>query len=539
MRLSILVLFAFSLFSANIKAPLDRVTVYPSSAKVTRQARIDVPAAGEHSFTIEGIPISADPASIRLKGSSTSDMIFGGIDMKPIYTEPDTGRMAEIRERLKVIDDEIAALSQKRSALDIQRQYLSNIGVIAAQGGTEQLRQANVDPVSYEKTLDFLDRGLMSIADRTVQFGIDERGLREEKTRLERELSALGGRKTRGYDATFTVKANQAGKADIEVSYIVSGAQWTPSYDLRFEVEEGIIDVTYYGIVRQNTGEKWSNVKVTLSTSSPQRGAAAPELSPWYLDVFEGYYGKGQAAPAPMLSRAKEAVVIFDEEAEMDDFAAMPNEIWTETADVTGSGTVEFVIPGRATVDEDFSTKKLTVSTFDLEAEESYITVPKLSTFAYLNAKFTNTTDFPMLSGEAGIFQGQTYMGKRSIPYISTGEELDLSMGIVEAIKVERKRIEDFREKAGLFGGKRRLNFGWETEITNNLPREIEIQVKDQIPVPRDERIDIKDIETVPEKESNRQGMIDWKFKLQKGEKKTAKLIFTVEYPDDVDVSGI
>ena len=172
--------------AGDIKAGIDRVTVFPGLAQVTRTARITIPAKGEHTFTVRGIPQSADPSSIRLKGMASGAMKFGGIDMTPVYEEPDTGRIAEITERIKIIDDRLNALAQKRSALDIQKNYLASIGNIASQGATRELQAGKVDPLAYQKTLEFLDSGLMGIADRTVQFGIDERELRDEKSRLSK-----------------------------------------------------------------------------------------------------------------------------------------------------------------------------------------------------------------------------------------------------------------------------------------------------------------------------------------------------------------
>lgn len=41
------------------------------------------------------------------------------------------------------------------------------------------------------------------------------------------------------------------------VSYVVSNASWTPRYDLRVSSSERTMQVTYFGMVQQNTGEDW------------------------------------------------------------------------------------------------------------------------------------------------------------------------------------------------------------------------------------------------------------------------------------------
>ena len=41
------------------------------------------------------------------------------------------------------------------------------------------------------------------------------------------------------------------------VSYVVSNASWTPKYDLRVSSAETTMEVSYFGMVQQNTGEDW------------------------------------------------------------------------------------------------------------------------------------------------------------------------------------------------------------------------------------------------------------------------------------------
>jgi hypothetical protein len=41
------------------------------------------------------------------------------------------------------------------------------------------------------------------------------------------------------------------------VSYVVSNASWTPKYDLRVSSAERTMQVKYFGMVKQNTGEDW------------------------------------------------------------------------------------------------------------------------------------------------------------------------------------------------------------------------------------------------------------------------------------------
>src|SRR6202020_1503832 len=93
-----------------------------------------------------------------------------------------------------------------------------------------------------------------------------------------------------GYaEVLATVDAAAAVRAEVELSYHVSGAFWRPLYDLTLDGER--LSVSYLAEVTQQTGEDWPAVPLVLSTSRRQGQQGLPELSPWYI---------GRARPVPV-----------------------------------------------------------------------------------------------------------------------------------------------------------------------------------------------------------------------------------------------
>ncbi len=539
----LLLLSTLPLFGVDSK--IDLVTVFPDRATVVRTAKISLSSAGEHLIEMSGIPSAADASTVRLKGTGTGKMAFGAVQMTKDYAPPDSGRIAEIEERLKVINDELQALVQRRQAIDIERGFLSKIGDISAGSATDELKAGTVNALAYDKTFAFLDDKLTGLADRQVELSKTERDLKDERIRLQRERSNLGYGVDKGYIAEFTIKNNAAGTANVELSYTVWNSGWYPAYDARSNSETGAVGLTYYGIVRQRSGEDWDDVKIVLSTSRPSLGARAPKLEPWYLNVLEEYRRRetrvgmskmGAAAPqSPMMALSTEGI-----EESADFFEPAPIEHIVAEAAVSGGGSVQFEIPGRADIPADNSIKKLVVGEFQFDMEETYICVPKITEFAYLRAKFTNETEFPLLAGAVSIFQGQNYVGDSNIEFVAPGEEVELSMGVTEAIKVERKILKEFAAKGGFFGGKRKRAYAYRTEIVNNLSRAIEIEIFEQTPVSRDSRIEIEDIEYLPKLDDKpERGIFSWKINIPAGEKKNVEIRFIVIYPKDLDITGL
>ena len=63
---------------------------------------------------------------------------------------------------------------------------------------------------------------------------------------------------------------------------MVSGASWTPTYDLRASTEGGkppkTVTLHYRAAIVQNTGEDWTSANLSLSTASPGIFTQLPAL---------------------------------------------------------------------------------------------------------------------------------------------------------------------------------------------------------------------------------------------------------------------
>jgi len=105
---------------------------------------------------------------------------------------------------------------------------------------------------------------------------------------------------------------------------------------------------------------------------------------------------------------------------------------------------------------------------------------------------------------------------------------------------VEKKPVKKFTEYAGAFTKETRVHYEYVIDITNGKNRDIALTVNDNVPVSRNEKIKVE-IES-PKKEAakiSEDGVITWDLKLAKGEKKSLKIDFTVEYPKNLRITGL
>ena len=47
----------------------------------------------------------------------------------------------------------------------------------------------------------------------------------------------------------------------MQLSYVITGAHWNASYDVRVESGEKTIELTYYGVITNNSTDDWLNVR--------------------------------------------------------------------------------------------------------------------------------------------------------------------------------------------------------------------------------------------------------------------------------------
>ena len=166
--------------------------------------------------------------------------------------------------------------------------------------------------------------------------------------------------------------------------------------------------------------------------------------------------------------------------------------------------------------------------------------MPKRVATAYLTAKVVNTSEFPLLAGAMNVFLDGTFVATSGLRTVMAGEKFDLALGADEGISVKHKRVNKFTEDTGLTSSGKRVTYEYLITIQNNKKTAERVIVADQVPVSRNEKVvvkvlapDAKDVKPTDE------GTLKWTLDLKPAEKRELTIKFTVDYPKDVDVSGL
>ncbi|WP_275094512.1 mucoidy inhibitor MuiA family protein [Pseudomonas nitroreducens] len=519
---------------------ISAVTVYTDRAIVTRTATLQLPA-GQHEIALEQLPLRIDDNSLQASLSASAAATLLDVSSAPQVSPPsEDNRLQQLDAQLRDLERQEREISDRGSVLENQKQFLADIQASSTKPGKNQALPS-IDEL--KNLLQMSEGNLGRILDE--QRKLDQQGeeLQQRKQELENQRSHLAGDGTHYKRAILRVALEKSAQVQLQLSYTLYDASWRPAYDARLRDGEDKIELTYQGIVRQSSGEDWTDVDLTLSTARPNLGSSVPALSPWFVDTFDPRtVMPARPAPAPaapmMAMEAKKAQrFVADEQAVAGSLAEMPVAV----ADVSGATTsASFHIPTRATLNSDGSSQKVSIAQFKLPATFRYLATPSLREAAYLQADTRNTSDYPLLPGPLNTYLGNTFVASGQLRAVMPGETFELALGGDEAMSIKRKLVNRYTDYTGLTGGRKRVTYEFRIDAQNNHKTEQRLQFKDQLPISRNEQIKVTLLEPEGQEAKHEDdGKLLWDWQLKPGEKRSTTLKFSVEYPKELEVSGL
>ncbi|MSU50796.1 MAG: mucoidy inhibitor MuiA family protein [Opitutus sp.] len=547
-----------ALSSAALAAPLTArsnitaVTVYTDRAVVTRTATLDLTATGGAEVTFEKLPANLLDQSLQVAGRGTAQVTILDVTARAAFVD------FTPNDRVKTLEDELRALAKQRRVLDDRANVLKlqdgTLGRLEAATTAAPIKDGAQRLTIEESTklLTFLDeqRGKLALEHQSLATQLEDIAAKTEA--VQRQLNQLRGAGGRSYKTvTVRLDATTTGTFDLALSYTVPGASWTPSYDARVNSNEKTIALAYLGIVRQNTGEDWKDVALTLSTARPSLGGATPEQRPWVVDLFaprpvpmaagntqiEAFQVTTSAVGRrPNAPTARGAAM----KADAADTAQLADAQVAQATIESAATSASFKVSSPASVPSDNSPQKIPVTTIALAAVPEYLTTPKLQPAAFLTAKVVNSSEFTLLAGAMNVFLDGTFVATSALRTVMPDEKFDLALGADEGISVKHKRVKRFTEDTGLTNSGKRIIYEYLLTIQNNKKIAARVIVTDQLPVSRNEKIvvkqlapDAKEVKPTPE------GVLKWTLELKPAEKRELTLKFSIDHPNDVQVAGL
>ena len=540
----------------DLDAPLKEVTVYADRALVTRRGSIHL-EAGEHELRINNLPQFLHD-SLRTSGQGPQDTRILNVDITTAFhSRPPEADLSRLQSELEQLQQQQQLLKARQDSLNDRRQWLRALGE-QSRDFARGLAQGQMKPQDCGDFFSFMASQALQDAEAAQDLEIQLRQLKLAIEAKQREFA-----QKQGYllpdrlAATVNVALATAGELTLELSYLVMNASWYPQYDVRVQMNDeqstGEVELTYIGMVQQNTGEAWENVHLSLSTARPSLAAVLPELDPWYLHAYTpppvpppAMYGAPAPSSLPMAAMARASVssptATLSMAAEEEEAAPVPVAASIETATVERTGTALVFRIGRSVdIPSDNSPHKTTIALNNLPCQFDYVSAPVIEEHAHLRATVTNTTEHVLLKGDASIFLGGEYVGTTQIKLTAPTETFKIFLGIDDDIKVKRELIERAVDKGNLLQSDiRRMTYGYRITVHNYAAHPRQIVIRDHLPVPQHERIKVKVQSMTPQSnEHTRLELITWQLTLPPDREQKIEYRFVVEHPQGMKVLGL
>jgi uncharacterized protein (TIGR02231 family) len=537
---------ALSAAPLPVDSKITAVTVYVDRAVVTRTATVEL-TGGTIELTFANLPEALNERSLQVSGRGTAQALILDVSAKQTYVDfTPNARVKELEDQLKNLGKQVRGLDDRGGVLQAQTVMLDRMEAALFAPPAKDVPRP--DLTQFTNSLTYLTEQKSKITAERATLDEQREEVQNKINTVQAQLNELRGAGGRGYKSvTVRVAAEKAGNLDVALSYTVPGASWSPSYDARVLSTERAVALGYFGIVRQNTGEEWKDVALTLSTARPGLGGAAPQLTAWNLDVFQPRpspvpYGERRemmaksAAPAAINMQTLTTNIASDE---VD--ANGLRDAGTATATIeAGATSASFKIAVASSIPSDNSPQKVPITSARLTAAPEYLTVPKRQATAYLTAKVYNNSEFPLLAGAMNVFLDGTFVATSSLRTVMAGEKFDLALGADEGISVKHKRVNKFTEETGLTNSGKRITYEYLITVQNNKKTAERVIVADQVPLSRNEKITVKLLSPdAKEVKPTDEGTLKWTLDLKPAEKRELTVKFTVEYANDVNVAGL
>lgn len=512
---------------ASAGAPIERVVVYADRAEVTRGA-VAKCEGGKAVVDFEHLPTAIDKRTLRAEASGKAKAI--GTTSRVVALEENRDeRVARLSEELWKLRDEIRAKMEKAEG---HRERAAGLSAYEGYFGallSEQVRDEKADTGNWARTIDRIRDGRLEAAGKEREIAIELRKLNRKRERLERRIQALApSRVAEALDVSVSVDCGGEASARVKLSYVVPGVTWRPEYDLRFlpgggaKTGRGKVELTVAAVVQQASGEDWEQVELVLSTAKPRLGSEAPY--PARITIQGHEVGKEKVLVGKMERREKLR-------GPAGEAAAGP-----EAVDFEDKGqSIQLKMPRKVTVRSDGRPYWMPVDVARGKGESKLVCVPKLRPYVYQAVSFENPARYPLLAGRVHVYRSGSYVGDTRLEYSASGEPLEMSLGIDEELKVERKDLVHENREAGFASTTQHLARAYWIQVTNNSKARVPVEVRENIPVSKAEqvRVEIEGKTSKGYQIDAHRGFLTWTLPISPGKKSTVTLAYTIHLPED------
>ncbi|NHF72125.1 mucoidy inhibitor MuiA family protein [Paracoccus xiamenensis] len=519
----------------EVQAPVTAATLYPQGASVIRSGRLDLPA-GSHQLVIPGLPADTDPAGMRVVAEGAT---IGAVSLQTGRALPDGApdtqaikdARAEVERLERALRDRDAAVAAIRAEVEASEDLLSFLRTLASSDNATTGDVAGLTDMVAGRMLAARRAGI----EAETRALAAEQGRSEDERLLNDAIARLDAlQEPRGDQAALVLAVEgQGGPAQITVTSNADFASWRPVYDLRLDQQAKTLVLERGLMVAQSTGEDWSGVTLTMSTSRPSGQSTTSEVYPRVVRAYDPRAGVAERAYAPEpMADAALAAPVAEVEAVVVDAASV--DFQGTTAVYRYAAPVDL----RSSVDA----LRLKLDSRDLPVEVLVAeAVPLYDKAAYLVVDTKNPLAEVILPGPAALYNDGVMVGQMDLSLTAAGDEMQLGFGPIDGIVLDRRTPDRESAEGGLIRRDASMTETAVLEAKNLTGRDYQLRMIDQVPVSEQKEVVVDwdaSVEPTEKDPDGKRGLLVWESELAAGATQEITLETTIRWPDGYVLSN-
>ena len=518
----ILALFiSFNSFGQKfVKSTVKEATIFSNQAQITRTQSVKL-SKGENLVKFVGLERGILANSIQVSGNNGITIISVNNRVEATDKKSQSPEVKSLLDSLKII--------QRNESLG--REYVRNL-------------TAEKNMIMYNKSASGKDGfNVDNMFDLAQYYRINLNKIdalkydkNQELTKLRADRNSINIKlRELGYEANtsvmnVTIISDKSQTVSMKLVYVVNNIGWTPFYEIKTDGIGSTVKAICKAKIYQNSQVDWSNVKLSLSTTTPTNFGAVPTVHPWVLKFRNNqrrYKSKGKAQQSssygwqsnssyPQVAES----VSYEKSLSLKNYTTATNHIVSRQFDIA----LPYSIKGRN------GKAVVELEDFELKADYLYYAAPKYNCNVFLIANITDWEQYNLLPGTASLFLEGSYVGNTFINPNETSDTMSLVLGKDESIIIKREKIKDLTSRT-LIGGKKKIDMGIQITVKNKKKVDIELILEDQVPITSNEKIEVnvKNVSGAKREEST--GRLTWKQTIKSNESKVYKIRYEVRHP--------
>eukprot|EP00045_Choanoeca_perplexa_P006422 m.54570 g.54570 ORF g.54570 m.54570 type:complete len:610 (-) comp13633_c0_seq1:137-1966(-) len=505
--------------TAIVDCPISHVTVFNDRAEVTREFEKRFDEAGLVELTLTGLTSNVlNEDALQVQGTGSIMLLDVGINT--VAPKQDA-----IDAAMKALEDEGKQLEMDAEINQANMTVLhSQLSLLEAYSNYALVPKSNdncLAPPSVEQAMAVLDaqttRGLEAKC-KLLQLTKESLSIADAKKAWAKRRQEARDKLKPRKDIVLTVQVFQATQVKLAISYQVKKASWTPSYDVRLSSDADNMKLHYYGQIKQNTGEDWNDVALTLSTAQPSVGGRPPTMPSRIVHFPVHTYhgapmkkrkgGKGfrrrtnapaaraMASLAPASDSFGGGLMLDDDEGGEDEDDGDLDQLQVASAQTSNTAlSTTFELQQRANIASDDNSHKVTLLQLELAVKQRHYCVPSKATDVYLQAQVINTSDVTLLpSMQALVYLDGSIITTTSLDLIAPGERFTVFLGVDASIKLTYRPPNGIRSSQyGLFSGKSHaLAYEHRALVKNTKSKAVVVVMVESLPKSNDSTIKVR-----------------------------------------------